>query len=392
MAIGIVSHQLLLIRANLSFHRLRKQRDRQQAQFRALIEGAKDLKLQRWRRLDLVRSGLVPTSEAIRRSTLWGNALFAGASTWGNVLFFVAVFLLLAGPGRGQGAEPLVIDGYTLTLLYLLLPLEIFFVALPALGRAAGAIQRLDRLGLQLAASPEPVSGGASPAAGWRSLDLVDVTYAYRGDEGGEGFRIGPLRLSLRPGELVFLVGGNGSGKSTLAKLLTGLYEPAGGEILLDGRPVTEESRDAYRQLFSAVFADVHLLRSLIARGGQSDGAARGYFARLRLAGPVAFDAGGLSLSTLDLPPGQRKRLALLNAFLEDRPVYFFDEWAAGQDPEFREVFYFGILPELRKRGKAVIVASQDDHYYDVADRLIKLTDGRIEWERQGARPPEVHA
>lgn len=385
MAIGIVIHQILLTRANLFFRRLREQRDVQLAQLRALIEGAKELKLQRWRRLDLVRSGLIPTSEAIRRFTLSGNALSAGASTWGNILFFVAVVLLLAGSGR-QVEQP-VISGYTLTLLYMLLPLELFFLSLPALGRAAMTVRKLERLGLQLAGSPEPVAGGSSPAASWRSLDLVDVTYTYRGDEGdGEGFRVGPLRLSLRPGELVFLTGGNGSGKTTLAKVLTGLYAPASGEILVDGGPVTEEGRDDYRQMFSAVFEDFHLFQSPT-RERLSGGAARGYLDRLRLEG---IEAG--SLSALDLSENQRKRLALLDACLEDRPVYFFDEWAAGQDPGFQEVFYLGILPELKERGKAVIVTSHDDRYYDLADRLIKLADGRIAWERQGAHPSEAHA
>lgn len=387
MAIGIVIHQILLTKANLFFRRLREQRDVQLAQLRTLIDGAKELKLQRWRRLDLVRSGLIPTSEAIRRFTFSGNAFSAGASTWGNILFFVAVVLLLAGPGRRQGIE--VINGYTLTLLYMLLPLELFFLSLPALERAAMTVRKLESLGLQLAGSPEPVAGGSSPAANWRSLDLVDVTYTHRGDEGGgEGFRLGPLRLSLHPGELVFLIGGNGSGKTTLAKVLTGLYAPASGEILVDGRPVTEEGRDDYRQMFSAVFADFHLLQSLGARESQNDEAARGYLTRLRLEGRV--EAG--SLSALDLSQGQRKRLALLNAYLEDRPVYVFDEWAAGQDPEFREVFYLGILPELKDRGKAVIITSHDDHYYDLADRLIKLTDGRIAWERRRDRPSEAYA
>jgi ABC-type siderophore export system fused ATPase/permease subunit len=186
MAVGIVVHQILLTKANLFFRRLREQRGVQLAQLRALIDGAKELRLQRWRRLDLVRSGLIPTSEAIRRSTFSGNAFTAGATTWGNLLFFLAVVLLLAGPGRRQGIEQQVVTGYTLTLLYMLLPLELFFLSLPALGRAGTAVRRLESLGRQLAAPPEPVAVGSSPAASWRSLDLVDVTYTDRGAEGGE--------------------------------------------------------------------------------------------------------------------------------------------------------------------------------------------------------------
>jgi putative ATP-binding cassette transporter len=83
-------------------------------------------------------------------------------------------------------------------------------------------------------------------------------------------------------------------------------------------------------------------------------------------------------LSTTDLSQGQRKRLALLTAYLEDRPIYLFDEWAADQDPHFKNVFYRELLPALRARGKTVFVISHDDRFYDVADRLIKLDYGKI--------------
>ncbi|MGB3138144.1 MAG: hypothetical protein WBG38_15900 [Nodosilinea sp.] len=82
-------------------------------------------------------------------------------------------------------------------------------------------------------------------------------------------------------------------------------------------------------------------------------------------------------LSTLDLSQGQRKRLALLTAYLEDRPVYLFDEWASDQDPLFREVFYKQILLELKQRGKTVLVISHDDRYFYLADQLVKLEYGQ---------------
>jgi len=96
----------------------------------------------------------------------------------------------------------------------------------------------------------------------------------------------------------------------------------------------------------------------------------------LRLAKKVSIQNG--TLSTTELSQGQRKRLALLTAYLEDRPIYFFDEWAADQEPAFKEVFYFDILPALKSRGKAVIVISHDDRYYSVADRVIKLESGHM--------------
>lgn len=91
-------------------------------------------------------------------------------------------------------------------------------------------------------------------------------------------------------------------------------------------------------------------------------------------------------LSTTNVSRGQRKRLALLTAYLEDRPVYVFDEWAADQDPAFRKAFYLRLLPELRDRGKTVIAITHDDRYFGCADRIIKLEEGRVvEMVRQDA-------
>ena len=83
-------------------------------------------------------------------------------------------------------------------------------------------------------------------------------------------------------------------------------------------------------------------------------------------------------LSSTDLSQGQRKRLALLTAYLEDRPIYLFDEWAADQDPEFKEVFYHQLVPELRALGKTIIVITHDDRYFHLADRRLRLADGRV--------------
>jgi putative pyoverdin transport system ATP-binding/permease protein len=86
--------------------------------------------------------------------------------------------------------------------------------------------------------------------------------------------------------------------------------------------------------------------------------------------------------STVELSQGQRKRLALVMTYLEDRPFYVFDEWAADQDPLFKELFYTVLLCDLKSRGKTVVVITHDDHYYHVADRCVRLEDGRIVEDR----------
>jgi putative ATP-binding cassette transporter len=174
-------------------------------------------------------------------------------------------------------------------------------------------------------------------------------------------------------------VGGNGSGKTTLAKLLTGLYAPDGGDIRFDGQLITDQNREWYSQHFSVVFSDFFLFDSLLGLKRQVsnlDATARDYLVQLQLDHKVQVKDG--NLSTTSLSQGQRKRLALLTAYLEDRPIYIFDEWAADQDPMFKEVFYDRLLPELRAKGKTVIVISHDDRYYHVADRIIKLDYGQL--------------
>jgi putative ATP-binding cassette transporter len=106
------------------------------------------------------------------------------------------------------------------------------------------------------------------------------------------------------------------------------------------------------------------------------DTRAGGILAELELAEKVQVSGG--AFSTTALSHGQRKRLALLTAFLEDRPIYVFDEWAADQDPHYREVFYRRLMPELKARGKTIVVISHDDRYYHLGDRIVKLDHDRI--------------
>lgn len=361
------------------FRRLKAAREEQDAlyeHFRGLTEGTKELKLHRDRRGGFL-DGLAATSDRLRRLLVGGNLILTGAIAGAWTFFFVVVgAIVFFGPGLA-GVTRQALVGYALVLLFMRGPLQLVVSSLPTLVRGGVAIDKIERLGLWLAEGErEREAESGRPPAAWRSLELAGVTYAYRGD-GGEGFTLGPIDLRLTPGELVFLTGGNGSGKTSLAKLLLGLYVPESGEIRFDGEPVGRDEVDRYRQRFAAVFFDFHLFRGLLGADGEEGGArARGYLERLELAGKVTLEGG--ALSTTELSQGQRKRLALLAAYLDDRPLYLFDEWAADQDPHFKEVFYRRLLPELKSRGKTVIVISHDDRYYDLADRLIKLQDGRL--------------
>jgi putative ATP-binding cassette transporter len=267
-----------------------------------------------------------------------------------------------------------------------MLPMDNIVNNLPHLSRASIALQKIESLGLSLASRAEESTVVPPFKSSWQPLEFKAVTYPYYShEEEDRSFILGPIDLTLHPGELIFIVGGNGSGKSTLAKLITGLYIPESGEIWLDGQPVNRHNREWYRQHFSVVFSDFYLFESLLGlENTDLDTQAQKYLKQLQLERKVKVESG--KLSTTALSQGQRKRLALLTAYLEDRPIYLFDEWAADQDPDFKEIFYTEFLKELRNRGKTLLVISHDDHYFHLADRIIKLNYGKVEYDKQRQR------
>lgn len=190
------------------------------------------------------------------------------------------------------------------------------------------------------------------------------------------------MNLTINQGDIVFIVGENGCGKTTLIKLLLGLYAPHSGDILLDGQPVSVLDRDDYRQLFTTIFADYYLFDDVVQGDQQIPDDATQYLQRLEIAHKVSVRDG--AFTTTDLSTGQRKRLALISAWLEQRPVLVFDEWAADQDPTFRRIFYTELLPDLKRLGKTIIVISHDDRYFDIADQLVHMDSGKV---RTAAQP-----
>jgi putative ATP-binding cassette transporter len=273
--------------------------------------------------------------------------------------------------------------GYIVMSVYLYRPMGTLMAVVPELGNALVALQKIEDIGLAPESRVAPMGDPTGPLE-WETLEMVDAKFSFTRGEDGREFTVGPINLTFHPGEILFVIGGNGSGKTTLAKVLTSLYPLEEGELRLDGKLIDEGNKEHYRELFSVVFFDFYLFKDLKADGGADlDEQAGVYLKQLRLAHKVDVEAG--RLSTLKLSQGQRRRLALLGAYLEDRPFYVFDEWAADQDPEFREVFYTPILPDLKERGKTVFVITHDDRYLRFADRCLKMHDGQISHERISA-------
>ena len=209
-----------------------------------------------------------------------------------------------------------------------------------------------------------------------RELRLEGACFQYRGVRGESGFGVGPLDVRFRAGEITFITGGNGSGKSTMLQLVTGLARPQAGRILVDGVEVRAHQAQAWRDCIAAVFSDYHLFATLYGVPPESLTRVPDLLALLEMDDKVSFD--GRSFSTVSLSSGQRKRLALIAAMLEDKPVLILDEWAADQDPHFRRIFYEQLLPDLRDQGRMVICVTHDDRWFDIADQVLAMEEGQF--------------
>jgi putative pyoverdin transport system ATP-binding/permease protein len=349
--------------------------------FGSLTAGTKELKLSGMRRRSFLEDDLGPSAARSRLYQVRALTLFSVATGWGNLLLFFIIGMILFALPKFVIVTPAVLSAYALTIIFLMLPFGNLFQRLPFLMRANVALAKVDDMGLTLESQAEAnaLTQTQDTASPTKSIALTHVVHQYRGDREDTPFTLTIPKLEIPAGQLVFIVGGNGSGKSTLAKILMGLYPPETGTIAWDGQVITAEQLPDYREHFSAVFADFYLFDRVL-ETSETKKQSQTYLEKLQIAHKVSIQNG--MLSTTALSTGQRKRLALLNAYLEDRSVYVFDEWASDQDPVFRELFYHTILQELKAKGKTVIVISHDDRYFNVGDRLIKLDYGEIESDR----------
>jgi len=376
---GAFGYRLIVSSAFRSLNLAREEEDKLFGYFRALTDGIKELKLHRSRRGAFFTQNIQNTTEIFQRHNIAAETRFIASQNWSHLLYFALIgFILFLVPAIMTLSKDTLL-GYVVATLYMMGPLAGVMTAVSVFGRANVALQKVESLGVSLAGQSTDQCAIDRPETEmmFDRLELKGVVHSYHREQDDSSFVLGPIDLSFRPGELVYLVGGNGSGKSTLAKIITGLYLPEAGEIRLDGEVVTSENRDDYRQLFSAVFSDFYLFDNLLGlKSPNLDTQARDYLKQFHLNHKVKIKDG--ALSTTAVSSGQRKRLALLTAYLEDRPFYLFDEWAADQDPYFKNIFYTQLLPELKARGKTVLVITHDDKYFDLADRIIKLDYGKL--------------
>ncbi len=217
------------------------------------------------------------------------------------------------------------------------------------------------------------------------NIRFENLSYSYARTKRREHvFTVGPVNLTIQKGELIFITGGNGSGKSTFLKLLTGLYPPKSGRIVIDAdveekpeTPLTDSNYQQYRNLFTTIFTDFHLFDKLYGIDKVDSNKVNLVLKNMGLPEDKTSYLDG-AFTNLNLSTGQKKRLALTTSIIEDKQIYVLDEVAADLDPQFRDKYYYDLLTELKQRNKTVIVVSHDRHYWTVPDRIFEMEDGLI--------------
>jgi putative ATP-binding cassette transporter len=402
--LGTLVYKALHTHAFSRIHAARESRALLFHHFRSLTTGIKELMMHRARRTALLEQEIRPAADAYREHNLAATTHYVLAESWVQILYHGLVGLVLFAFPLFTHPTPATLTGYVFAMLYMMTPMWGVVGSLPTLARGQVALDKIEELGVsidmavaedgeaeRIGASASEPGDSTSPMHG-AVVDLRGIVFTYNGPddsadtkipaaESEHAFTLGPIDFRLAPGELVFVVGGNGSGKSTFVKILTGLYTPHAGTLRIDDLLVTDATREWYREHFSVVFADCFVFDKLLGLTTPDVAAtARRYLELLQIDHKVSVrtTARGSEFSTIDLSTGQRKRLALVTAYLEDRPFYVFDEWAADQDPEYKKIFYTKLLPDLRARGKAVVVITHDDRYFHLGDRVVKLEDGKV--------------
>ena len=378
IACGILVYQIPVIIGTRDFVKARDHQDALQEAFRGLVDGAKELKLSQnktsvYNDDVLFKEEHIVTGLEKRGMTIFSVAINIGALvcffTVGGLGFVFINYHVISS------ADML---AAVMVLLYITGPIGMLLNFIPQIAQTHISLHKIDALYREL--PNEAISKDTLIIGNWSRLKLVNAVYRYPLTENqSRSFEIGPLDLEIKRGQITFIAGGNGSGKSTLAKLITQHYSPTDGFLSYDDTRITAENLTSFRNEISSIYSDYYLFEHFINDGADSPKACEQiqyYLELFGIATKVQLQDG--RFTTLKLSDGQRRRLALVVAIVEDKSLYLFDEWAADQDPEFKRVFYQEILPELKARHKAVVVISHDDRYFDVADQLLVMESGNL--------------
>lgn len=357
--------------------RLRKFNEHYYKHVEDVTKGFKELKLNFFRRENLMNKFLIPNRNEAMDLDFNVNYVFLSINLISQYgLYFVVAAILFILPEFGFLPREDVI-AYVVIILFISGPINNLVNLQQMYTRFVVANRRINKF-LEDFKSPNQLIG--SPVEvnqDFQKLSFRDIIFKYDQKEGEEEstFALGPINLDINQGEVIFVIGGNGSGKSTFINLLTGLYQPSGGEIVINEKAY--ENALQLQNSTSAVFTNNHIFSHNYDEYTLEDNENYQKLLELMEMDEVVLNDSE-EAARRKFSKGQGKRMSLIFALLEKKPILILDEWAADQDPIFRKYFYETIIPKLKKQGKTIIAVTHDDSYFHLADRIIKFDYGKI--------------
>lgn len=341
-----------------------------------LVEGFKEIKINHLKN-DQLYADIRQTADYGKTVKISSGLRFAVGFMFSEMVFYMLLAAIIFLLPQFQTLYAGTLTRLTASILFVIGPLENIVTTIPLFAKAIQATQNIDRLEQKISAfSATDTDRTYPPLPSFYEIKMEDVVYEYMDEERQASFTLGPINFTLGKGDLICIVGGNGSGKSTFLKVLTNLYHPASGTVLVNGKQLKNYDKDDYRYWFSTIFTDFHLFPKIYGIPNLDADKVNEYINLMGLSHKTHFN--GENFSNVRLSTGQRKRLALICTLLEDKPIMILDEVTADQDPGFKKFFYTEILPTFRQKGKTVIMVSHDDKYTEQFDRVIEMEYGKI--------------
>lgn len=372
--------------AEKDFNDLRDLQNEYHRYLKDLLNGFKEFKMHDNRNDSLFRNFLeknrtVGNLLRIKAANRYLNNELIGNNSW----YILLGIILFVFPNI-EILESKATSSFIITILYIMGPIGELIGGIPFYTTAKVALERLNKFEEDLThhdlrdkyITVDDIDFDISESD-FNTISFRNVVYQYYGEESEKKFKFGPIDFDIEKGELVFITGGNGSGKSTFLKILTGLYQTKSGDIYVDDHLLKPENHDKFFKKMSAIFTDNYLFSENY--DGYNLNSDNKTFVDalelMKLSDVIPKDNGDKAIAPR-LSKGQQKRLSFIYMLLENRQILILDEWAAEQDPVFRKYFYEDILQGLKNSNKTVIVVTHDDHYFSVADRVVKFDFGKI--------------
>jgi putative ATP-binding cassette transporter len=370
--VGLFLFQFPVSKTKRYYNRARDLRDVMQEGFRGLIFGSYELKLNQSKSEQFLSKEIAsPTLDSLHQEKK-GDVILHIAGNSSEILCFFAIGMVVFLLPKGVGFESQKLYGVVMALLYITGPVASILGLIQQLKIGEISLKKINEIytiDITASQSKLPIKPD------WKTLTLSDIEYSYSVDD--NSFALGKVNLSLNRGNTYFIVGGNGSGKSTLSKVISLHYPASDGKMSFDKQLVTSDNLISAREQFFVIYSDYYLFKRIYKSLDEADLALIDKYLKLFKL-DTKTELVDNEFTTVKLSDGQRRRLALIVALVEDREVYILDEWAADQDPEFKDLYYNFILSDLKRKGKTVIAITHDDRYFSHCDEVVKMEDGGV--------------